>query len=124
MNQTPEHPETGLAFVDGRDALAYVVIRPADETPDEGRITVEAAAHGMSKAAAAYALRQTADQFDRAAVAEGDTPITPEGAAAEQAARHDRLDALLDHVAAGLAVEEQQTAAPAEAVRLARKDRP
>ncbi|MFZ3569258.1 hypothetical protein ACNYS0_20110 [Streptomyces sp. BH034] len=126
MSQTPEQPETRLAAVDGRDALAYVVIRPAGETPDGDRITVEAGAHGMSKAAAAYALRQTADEFDRAAVAEGDTPITPEEAAAEQAARParpDGLDALLDHVAAGLAVEEQQTAAPAEAVRLARHAR-
>ncbi|CAL9530092.1 zinc finger domain-containing protein [Streptomyces sp. enrichment culture] len=65
--------ETRLAVVDGRDALAFVVIRPAEEDPE--RIAVEASARGMGKAAAAYALRRTADQFDAVARAEGDEPI-------------------------------------------------
>lgn len=77
-----EQPTDRLAVLDGRDALAFVVIRPADEDPE--RIAVEASARGMSKAVAAYALRQTADEFDRAARAEGDEPITAEEAAAEQ----------------------------------------
>lgn len=80
-----EQPTDRLLVLDGRDALAFVVIRPADEDPE--RIAVEASARGMSKAVAAYALRQTADQFDRAAIAEGDTPITAEEAAAEQQQR-------------------------------------
>ncbi|MFE0877294.1 hypothetical protein ACFW4X_20965 [Streptomyces smyrnaeus] len=71
----PDHAETALAFVDGRDALAYVIIRPAGETDDAEHITVDAAARGMSKAATAYALRSIADQFDAAAAAEGDEPI-------------------------------------------------
>ncbi|MGC0205246.1 hypothetical protein [Streptomyces levis] len=75
-------PETRLTLVDGRDALATVVIRPHPDDPDA--ITVEANARGMSKAVAAYALRQTADEFDAAALAEGDEPITAEEAAAEQ----------------------------------------
>jgi hypothetical protein len=61
-----------LALLDGRDALAFVVIRPADD-PD--RVTVEAGSRGMSKAAAAYVLRTVADEFDDAATAEGDEPI-------------------------------------------------
>ncbi|CAL9481087.1 zinc finger domain-containing protein [Streptomyces sp. enrichment culture] len=66
--------EQRLAVLDGRDALAAVIIRPAaDDDPD--RITVEAHARGMSKAAAAYVLRSTADHFDQAARAEGDEPI-------------------------------------------------
>ncbi|MGW2497320.1 hypothetical protein ACWCV2_22825 [Streptomyces pseudogriseolus] len=80
-----EQPTDRLIVLDGRDALAFVVIRPADEDPE--RIAVEASAHGISKAVTAYALRQTADQFDRDALAEGATPITAEEAAAEQQQR-------------------------------------
>lgn len=74
-----------LILLDGRDALAAVIIRPVDGDPDS--IAIEANARGMSKAVAAYALRQTADQFDAAAIAEGDTPITPDESAAERAQR-------------------------------------
>lgn len=62
-----------LALLDGRDALAFVVIRPAADDPDN--VTVEAGSRGMSKAAAAYVLRAVADEFDDAARAEGDEPI-------------------------------------------------
>jgi hypothetical protein len=62
-----------LALLDGRDALAFVVIRPADDAPDN--VTVEAGSRGMSKAAAAYVLRTVADTFDEAARAEDDEPI-------------------------------------------------
>ncbi|MGW3711368.1 hypothetical protein ACWDN6_14620 [Streptomyces albogriseolus] len=87
-----EQPADRLAILDGRDALAFVVIRPAGDDPE--RITVEASARGMSKAVAAYALRQTADQFDRAARAEGDEPITAEEAAEEQQQRARQAPAL------------------------------
>lgn len=70
-----EQTETRLAMVDGRDALAFVIIRPAGETADADRIAVEAGAHGMSKAATAYTLRHVADEFDKDAAAEGDEPI-------------------------------------------------
>lgn len=84
-DEQPAEPTDRLIVLDGRDALAFVVIRAADEDPE--RIAVEASARGMSKAVAAYALRQTADEFDRAALAEGDEPITAEEAAAEQQQR-------------------------------------
>lgn len=103
--KTPEQPSTGLAFVDGRDALAFVIIRPAAAD----RIAVESAAHGMSKAVAAYTLRQVAEQFDAAALAEGDTPITEEEAAEEQRTRAELTAAVdRDHD------EEQPAAAPDE----------
>ncbi|MGW3511198.1 hypothetical protein [Streptomyces sp. NPDC000994] len=92
--QPRPHPDPDadrLAVLDGRDALAFVVIRPADDNP--AAVTVEAGARGMSKAAAAYTLRATADQFDTAARAEGDEPIpyalTEQAEAlAEQPTRH------------------------------------
>lgn len=55
--------ETRMVAVDGTDALAYVIIRPNPGNPAKP-IVVEAAATGLSKAAAAYVLRQIADQFD------------------------------------------------------------
>ncbi|GAA5056349.1 hypothetical protein [Streptomyces similanensis] len=75
-------PADSLAVIDGRDALAFVVIRPADDDPD--RVTVEADARRMSKAAAAYTLRVVADQFDTAARAEGDEPIPHPDVEAQQ----------------------------------------
>ncbi|MFE7017697.1 hypothetical protein ACFVAQ_45850, partial [Streptomyces sp. NPDC057651] len=89
MNDQPltpaaDEPEPRLAVVDGRDALAYVIVRPSDEgaSEDEQSVSVEAGSRGLSKAAAAYALRRVADQFDTAAEAEGDEPI-PYGPADE-----------------------------------------
>ncbi|MFF9262018.1 MULTISPECIES: hypothetical protein [Streptomyces] len=77
----PADDETRLTVVDGRDALAFVIIRPAADD----RVSVEAGSRGMSKAAAAYALRNIADRFDEDARADGDEPISyPAG---EQAAR-------------------------------------
>ncbi|MEU9760245.1 hypothetical protein AB0D98_10855 [Streptomyces sp. NPDC047987] len=57
--------ETRMVAVDGTDALAFVIIRPGST---EGSVSIEAAANGMSKTAAAYVLRHIADQWD----AEGD----------------------------------------------------
>lgn len=51
--------EPKLAFVDGRDALAYLIIRPAD-----GGVELEAAANGIGKPDAARILRHVADQWD------------------------------------------------------------
>lgn len=59
----PDEKKTGLAFVDGRDALAFVIIRPSKKTPGEG-VQIEAAANGISHATAAYILRHVADQWD------------------------------------------------------------
>ncbi|MET8399597.1 hypothetical protein [Streptomyces sp900116325] len=90
------------------DAMAYVIIRPssaADDNDDLGTYAVEAASHGMSKRAAAYALRQVADRFDADAAAVGDEPLDADTIAeanARNAQRPAGLDALLDHVAAHL----------------------
>lgn len=55
------HDETTMVATDGTDALAFVIIRPGTT---EGGVSIEAAANGMSKQAAAYVLRHVADQFD------------------------------------------------------------
>lgn len=88
----PEHtrPVEVRATLDGVDALAAIVIRPAAD--DSGRVTVDANAHGISRAAVAYALREAADAFDDAARGDGAKPIP--------SAVH---DALLDEQARQLA---------------------
>lgn len=53
--------ENTMVAIDGTDALAFVIIRPGSA---EGGVSIEAAANGMSKQAAAYVLRHVADQFD------------------------------------------------------------
>ncbi|WP_367138945.1 MULTISPECIES: hypothetical protein [Streptomyces] len=55
-----EQPTT-MTAVDGRDALAFVIIRPG--TNGDG-VSIEAAANGLSKEDAAYVLRYVADQWD------------------------------------------------------------
>lgn len=59
----PEQPdtETTITAIDGTDALAFVIIRPGSS---EGAVSIEAAARGMSKTAAAYVLRHVAQQFE------------------------------------------------------------
>lgn len=59
--------ETRMVAVDGTDGLAFVIIRPGST---EGSVSIEAAANGMSKSAAAYVLRHVAEQWE----AEGDQP--------------------------------------------------
>jgi hypothetical protein len=54
-----QRPATMVA-VDGRDALAYVLLRRGAEP---GAVSIEAGAKGVSKAAAAEALRAVADQW-------------------------------------------------------------
>lgn len=58
---------TNMVAVDGTDALAFVIIRPGSAN---GAVSIEAAASGMSKPAAAYVLRHIADQFDAEAATE------------------------------------------------------
>lgn len=50
-----------IVALDGRDALAFVILRPG-ETPEAGAV-IEAAANGVSKEYAAHALRHVADQW-------------------------------------------------------------
>jgi hypothetical protein len=58
---TIPEPDVTMVAVDGTDALAFVIIRPGST---EGGVSIEAAAKGLSKQAAAYVLRHVADQWD------------------------------------------------------------
>ncbi|MEU0783461.1 hypothetical protein ABZ341_18045 [Streptomyces sp. NPDC006173] len=53
--------KTTIAAIDGKDALAFVIIRPG-KTP--GGVSIEAAAKGLDKESAAYVLRNVAHQWD------------------------------------------------------------
>lgn len=53
--------DTKLVAVDGRDALASVIIRPGST---EGAVSLEAWAKGIDKPAAARVLRHVADMWD------------------------------------------------------------
>lgn len=55
--------DTTMTVIDGRDALAYVILRPGS---DNQHVVMEAAAKGISKGQAARALRQIADMWDKA----------------------------------------------------------
>jgi hypothetical protein len=83
-------PSGRLAVLDGRDALAFVIIRPSDNDPDS--VQIDAGSPHLSKAATAYALREVADRLDDEARAEGDEPI-PHAAAVG-------LPQILEHMAA------------------------
>jgi hypothetical protein len=52
-----------LAFIDGRDALAFVILRPSPEG-DDRVVVVDAGANGMSRKRAAAYLRLLADRWD------------------------------------------------------------
>lgn len=54
-------PNTTATFIDGTDALAFVIVRPGST---EGGVSIEAAANGLSKDAAARVLRHVADLWD------------------------------------------------------------
>lgn len=60
--ERPVEDTTGLSFVDGRDALAYVLLRPSAK--GAGHVIAEAGANGLSKKAAAAYLRMIADSWD------------------------------------------------------------
>jgi hypothetical protein len=53
---------TGIAVVDGTDALAFIIVRPNHDNPDT--VLVEAQANGISKDAAAFYVRHVADEWD------------------------------------------------------------
>lgn len=57
----PDSEGHTITAVDGRDALAFVIIRPGST---EGAVSIEAAAKGLSKPAAAHVLRHVADLWD------------------------------------------------------------
>jgi hypothetical protein len=60
MTQDQDQNVTMVA-VDGRDALAYVIVKPNGH--DDG-VLIDAAANGMSKAQGAYVLRSVAQSWD------------------------------------------------------------
>ena len=56
--ELPELPQ--VAVIDGREALAYLIIRPNPA----GGVTIESAANGIDRVQAAYCLRTIADKWD------------------------------------------------------------
>lgn len=70
--------ETTLSVVDGRDALAYLIIKPNER--GDG-VVIDAAANGMSHAQAAYVLRHVAGKWDPQA---GPAPVPAEVLVEEQ----------------------------------------
>ncbi|MEU4092020.1 hypothetical protein [Streptomyces sp. NPDC026673] len=58
--EQPAEDGDRLAVVDGRDALAYVLISPGDKP---GTVEVEAGARGLAKSDAALVLREVARQW-------------------------------------------------------------
>ncbi|MEV7867447.1 NUDIX hydrolase [Streptomyces sp. NPDC088124] len=49
-----------LVAVDGRDALAYIIIRPGSQP---GAVSIESGSQGLEKAVAAEVLRRVADEW-------------------------------------------------------------
>ena len=93
--------ETKLAFVDGRDALAYLIIRPSD-----GGVELEASANGIGKPDAARILRHVADQWDPAAAGE---VAKLRDQAARSDADHRTMDARATELEATLAATRKAT---------------
>lgn len=70
---------TNMVFVDGTDALAYVIIRPGEA--GTGTVAIDAAANGMGKAEAAYVLAQVAHKWaEEVDQAEAEQAAKPPGA--------------------------------------------
>lgn len=63
MTSSYDPNDTTMTAIDGRDALAFVILRPGT---DKQHVVVEAGAKGISKGQAARALRQIADMWDKA----------------------------------------------------------
>lgn len=59
--------DTTMTAVDGRDALAYLIVRPG--VPGGPNVSIEAAANGISQEQAAHVLRHVADLWDPAGAA-------------------------------------------------------
>jgi len=73
MTTSDSERETKLVLVDGREALAVIIITPSTENP--GRFVLEANVHGMTHRQAAWAIRHTADQWDAKADKLGEPKI-------------------------------------------------
>lgn len=66
----PDFAEGTMVAIDGRDALFYLIVRPAPaEAADGARSSVlmEHGGNGLTKQQAAYILRQVADRLDAGA---------------------------------------------------------
>ncbi|MFJ6616648.1 hypothetical protein ACIQOW_03565 [Kitasatospora sp. NPDC091335] len=63
-------PETNIVAIDGRDALFFLIVRPGTPGPSGSGVVLEHGGSGLTKARAAYILRQVADRLEDAAVAE------------------------------------------------------
>lgn len=61
MTSSHNPDEMTMAAIDGRDALAYVILRPG---PSNAQVVAEAGAKGITKGQAAAALRMIADKWD------------------------------------------------------------
>ncbi|MBA0126313.1 hypothetical protein H0B56_12245 [Haloechinothrix sp. YIM 98757] len=59
---------SGMVFVDGREALAAVIVRPKEN--GDG-VVIEANAQGISKAEAAEVLRYVAAKWEKDAMRDG-----------------------------------------------------
>lgn len=61
-------PETALVAIDGRDALFFLIVRPGPDRNSAGtggsNVVLEHGGSGLTKAQAAYILRQVADRLD------------------------------------------------------------
>lgn len=59
--------DTTLHAIDGRDALFYLIVRPGEDRNEAGTggrgVTFEHGGSGLTKAQAAYILRQVADRL-------------------------------------------------------------
>lgn len=64
-------------MVDGRDALAYVIIRPGQPGDGDNNIVVEAQAMGISQQQAAYVMRELASRWDPSVPINPINPINP-----------------------------------------------
>lgn len=69
--------DESLTFVDGKDALAFVIVRPG---ASEGTVSVDAGSNGMSKEQGAYILAQIAQRWAAEAEAEQAEHDSPPGA--------------------------------------------
>ncbi|MEV7599897.1 hypothetical protein AB0O91_21185 [Kitasatospora sp. NPDC089797] len=60
----------GGAFIDGRDALFFLIVRPASAGTTGSKVVLEHGGSGLTMAQAAHILRQVADRLDAQAAAE------------------------------------------------------
>ncbi|MFJ2863718.1 hypothetical protein [Kitasatospora sp. NPDC087314] len=61
---------TSMVAIDGRDALFFLIVRPGAQGASGSNVTLEHGGSGLTRAQAAYILRQVADRLDAEAAAE------------------------------------------------------